>query len=66
LTNLGTIRNVLRARMFAYNLAGVILADGLSVLTALFLLWRTQRKRAAVGRRYDNVPRTLAKAITDA
>ncbi|KAK5071501.1 hypothetical protein LTR64_004720 [Lithohypha guttulata] len=35
------------------NLAnlGAILVDGLAILTTLFLLWRSERKRAAVGRR---------------
>ena len=31
---------------------GVILLCGIAIFTTLFLLWRTQIKRAAVGRRY--------------
>jgi len=31
---------------------GSILVDGLAILIALFLIWRSNRKRAAVGRRY--------------
>jgi len=31
---------------------GSILLDGLAILTALVLLWRSNRKRAAVGRRF--------------
>ena len=32
---------------------GSILLDGLAILIALFLIWRSNRKRAAVGRRYN-------------
>lgn len=31
---------------------GSILIDGIAILVTLFLLWRSQRKKAAVGRRY--------------
>jgi hypothetical protein len=30
---------------------GSILVDGIAILVTLFLLWRSQRKKAAVGRR---------------
>jgi hypothetical protein len=32
---------------------GSILIDGLAILIALFLIWKSNRKRAAVGRRYS-------------
>jgi len=38
-----------RANYSSYT--GVIILDGLAILVTLFLLWRSQRKRAAVGRR---------------
>ena len=31
---------------------GSILVDGIAILVTAFLLWRSQRKKAAVGRRY--------------
>jgi hypothetical protein len=31
---------------------GSILLDGFAILIALFLIWKSNRKRAAVGRRY--------------
>lgn len=33
------------------TLAGSILIDGIAILVTMFLLWRSQRKKAAVGRR---------------
>lgn len=35
----------------ALTVAGSILIDALAILVTLFLLWRSQRKKAAVGRR---------------
>ena len=31
--------------------AGSILLDGIAILVAIFLIWRSNKKRAAVGRR---------------
>lgn len=41
---------------------GSILIDGLAILIALFLIWRSNRKRAAVGRRYTNSCRAAVNA----
>jgi hypothetical protein len=37
----------------ALTCVGSILVDGIAILVTLFLIWRSQRKKAAVGRRYD-------------
>jgi hypothetical protein len=44
---------------------GSILVDGIAILIALFLIWRSNRKRAAVGRRYlDLLPYSRQRKLT--
>lgn len=59
LTNLGGFWElVVQGREVLIDV-GVIILDGIAVLVALFLLWRSQRKRAAVGRRYVSEKRRV-------